>query len=473
MAKKKKKARVKRPRARKGAHDEPREDFEGTRAARVDEGRLNLALEALVPALFIVDGRGRFASLNRAAEVLLGCSREEALGKTIPEALGEGELAERLSVIVQRARSGGPPVEYEVAYAGESGSAFEVGFTATLVVPKGPAAGPEKEPHDVVILGRDLHAPTESLRLRAASRLPAEAQAELRRQLRHVEQQMARSERLAAIGQMAAGLVHEINNPLGALAGFAEILKMDLDPGHPARALLGELAGEIERIERLVENMLDLARSTMGEEAARFAPVELAGLAGSVLRVMGPQLKLDRVKTAREFELEEAWILGDKDRLRQVLMNIVLNAAQAMSPAAEVPPRGGRLTVRILPDEVQEDDLPPRRRRIEDLATEPPEALEEEADRARAGRQSPPWRPGGRLVRIEVEDTGPGVAEEIMGRIFDPFFTTKPAGEGTGLGLSTAEVIVRAHGGKIAAENVPGGGARFVIRLPRAEPEEG
>ncbi len=123
-------------------------------------------------------------------------------------------------------------------------------------------------------------------------------------------------------------------------------------------------------------------------------------------------------------------------------------------------------------------DLPERPLRALDLASSRtwpggPEAdmltIRREALRRAATDSAPPWREGMKLVRIELEDTGPGIPKEILGSMFEPFFTTKPAGEGTGLGLSTSEAICRAHGGTITAENVSGGGARFTIRLPACE----
>jgi signal transduction histidine kinase len=144
-----------------------------------------------------------------------------------------------------------------------------------------------------------------------------------------------------------------------------------------------------------------------------------------------------------------------------------------MSPSDDDERKGGTLTVRLLTDGVTADDLPPRLSRADDLAKKDTQALNIEAIRRAAHGAAPPWREGMGLVRLEIEDTGPGIPDEALPRIFEPFFTTKPRGSGTGLGLSTVEGIVRAHGGAIRAENIPAGGARFTVRLPaRADPED-
>jgi signal transduction histidine kinase len=356
-----------------------------------------------------------------------------------------------------------------VSYVLPSGERFDVGFTAAIV------ASPERhrEEGEVVVVARDLHAPGERLRLRAPASLSAEVQADLRHRLRQVERQMARSEKLVAVGQMAAGFVHEINNPLGALSGLIQIMQMDLGDEDPTRQMLDEVSAELERIRRIADSMLELARSSAGEGSEAFRALDIGELTRSVLRLVGPQLRVARVKSECLVEQEPLWVLGDPDRLKQVMMNLILNAAQAMSPPEQVPPKGGRVSVRILADKVRADDLPPRPTRAQDLAGRGADALREEAGRRAAGEEAPPWKEGLLLVRVEVRDSGPGIPEEALGRLFEPFFSTKPPGHGTGLGLSTVEAIIRAHGGSITATNAQGGGALFTIRVPAsAAPEE-
>ena len=439
-----------------------------TEGASPDTGRVGRAIEELASALLVIDPTERLVYANRAAEVLLGRPRGELVGHPVAEILGPS-LGERLVVIARRARSGGEPVEYSLSYDLPSGGGLDVGFTASVVA----GAGRHAEESDVVVVARDLHAPSEDLRLRAGSTLAPEVESDLRRRLRQAERQMARSEKLAAVGQMAAGLVHEISNPLGALSGLVQILQMDIAPDDPAGGVLSEMAGELERIRRLAESMLDIARSSTGEGAESFGPVDLRRVLESVLELMQPQFRVARVKLESDLADGGAPVLGSADRLRQVTMNLVLNAIQAMSPEGEDRPGGGTLTVRLVADEVTSGDLPPRLTRADDLADKDTQALNLEAIRRAARGAAPPWREGMDLVRLEVEDTGPGISEDALPRIFEPFFTTKPSGRGTGLGLSTVEAIVRAHGGAVRAQNTPRG-ARFTVRLPArsAAPDE-
>jgi PAS domain S-box-containing protein len=432
---------------------------------QTDRTLLERATNEAPSGLFVFDGEGKFEFVNRSGESLCGIAAEELRGKTIAEALGAGALSSQLGVIVERARSGKAPLEYEISYALPSGARFDVGFTAALV---GESA--LYEDGEVVVVARDLHAPAERLKLRTPASLTAEQQADLRNRLRQVERQMARSEKLVAVGQMAAGFVHEINNPLGALSGLIQILQMELDDADPTREMLEEVAGELDRIHRIADSMLELARSSSGEGSEAFAAVNLGELAKSVLRLMGPQLRVARVKHEICVEEGPLWALGDADRLKQVLMNLILNAAQAMSPADMTPPPGGKIVLSIAKDIVKAEDLPPRPTRAQDLAGRGPDALREEAGKRVAGEQAPPWKEDLPLVRIEVRDNGPGLPEDRVGRIFEPFFTTKPPGEGTGLGLSTVEAIVRAHGGTVRAYNGEAGGAVFSIRLPASAP---
>jgi signal transduction histidine kinase len=139
-----------------------------------------------------------------------------------------------------------------------------------------------------------------------------------------------------------------------------------------------------------------------------------------------------------------------------------------MSPGGQIPAPGGRLTVSVTDDRAAAADLPPRARRADDLSKSDTAELYVEAVRRAVSAELPPWREGLPLVRIAFEDTGPGIPPEVMDRLFEPFFTTKPGGEGTGLGLSTARAVVRAHGGSLTAANLARG-ASFVVRLPRLE----
>ncbi len=244
--------------------------------------------------------------------------------------------------------------------------------------------------------------------------------------------QLIQAEKLAGLGELMAGISHELNNPLSVVVGNTELLLRRDDISDEVRDKLEKVGGEAERTKRLVENLLRAARGegTIGEEVALNETVEQS------LSLMRYQLSLDNV--ILETDLADALppSILDPFQIQQLIFNLVNNARQAFSAA----------------------DRDERRIRIvtESVETGPPD-----------GKGPVP------AVHLQVSDTGPGIAEENLIRVFDPFFTTKEIGNGTGLGLSICYRIVRDLRGRIEAGNIPGGGAVFDIWLPlTALPEE-
>jgi two-component system sensor histidine kinase PilS (NtrC family) len=228
---------------------------------------------------------------------------------------------------------------------------------------------------------------------------------------RELELSAARSERLAAVGKLAAGLAHELRNPLASISGSVELLAVGAAAGAEDRKLLEIVMREAERLSKLVSDFLAFARPA----PPRAASVSLPDLVHEVLRVF------ESDPHARQLELTEelapAVASADASQLKQVLWNLLLNASEATPP-------GGSLAVTT------------------GIST--------------AG-----------TVFVRVSDSGSGISPEDMERIFDPFFTTKPAG--TGLGLATVHRVVEAHRGRIEVESRPGRGARFTVILPTSE----
>jgi signal transduction histidine kinase len=227
------------------------------------------------------------------------------------------------------------------------------------------------------------------------------------RSLEQHQAQLVQSEKLAGIGRLAAGVAHEINNPLAVILGYAKLLRRRSE-GQLA-ADLGVVEDEAVRAQEIVEGLLDLSRPL----AAAREPVELGPLCREAVARLE---ETGRLAGARVEVQGAARVEGHAQKLRQVILNLVKNAAEAAGA-------GGRVEVRI----------------------------------AEA--------PGGG-AEVAVADTGPGLSEAIRDRLFEPFFTTKPAG--TGLGLAVSQGIVQAHGGTLDVESPPGGGARFTVRLPAA-----
>jgi two-component system NtrC family sensor kinase len=224
--------------------------------------------------------------------------------------------------------------------------------------------------------------------------------------LKDHQEQLVQHEKLAGIGRLAAGVAHEINNPLGVILGYTRLLRRKAE-GAVAEDLQ-VIEDETLRAKQIVDGLLDLSRPLHGEPE----PVDLRALADDVVERLAGTRVLEGVRV----EVEGHGVArGHPPKLRQVALNLVKNAAEAAGP-------GGRVAVRI--------------------------------------------EGGPEAVRLAVEDSGPGLSPEARARLFEPFFTTK--GTGTGLGLAVSQGIVRAHGGDLGVEENPGGGARFVVTLPAA-----
>ena len=242
-------------------------------------------------------------------------------------------------------------------------------------------------------------------------------QVRLHSEKRDLSRRAQTAEKLAAVGTMTAGLSHEIRNPLNAAALQLSVLERRVRrlPGVEQGPLLEPLQlvrDEIRRLDHVLEDFLQFARPR--EFSPR--PVDVEPVLARVLDLLAGETEARRVEVRREFEPVPP-VAGDEERLRQVVMNLALNALQAI-------PDGGWM--RVSCHEAEEPEL----------------------------------------VEILVDDSGPGVPPEIRERIFEPFFTTKA--EGSGLGLPTVHAIVAQHGGSVSVEEAPEGGARFALRLPRA-----
>jgi two-component system, NtrC family, sensor histidine kinase HydH len=257
---------------------------------------------------------------------------------------------------------------------------------------------------------------TDNRRQAESYRRLAETLSETNRRLERAEAEVRRSERLAALGQLIAGVAHEIRNPLGVIKGSAEMLARKLSPSN---ALAGELAGNIsseaDRLNGIVTRFLDFARPMqMRRELTSLPPI-----LDRALKSVGNGCSSARVELERQYAADLPPVPVDAELCEQVFSNLALNACQAMGE------QGGKLKVA-----------------------------------ARAANDG--VRPG---VEIEFQDSGPGVLEELREQIFNPFFTTKR--DGVGLGLSIVAKIVSEHGGSIRLLSEPGNGACFRIFLPR------
>lgn len=235
---------------------------------------------------------------------------------------------------------------------------------------------------------------------------------------------LIQSEKMAAIGKLVAGVAHELNNPLTAIIGIAQLLQS----GHISETVkqdLEKLVGEAHRAGKIVRSLLDFSRQQRTERQ----PVQINDVLNNTLKILAYQLESHDIKLQTEFSEDLPSTMADAHQLQQVFINLVNNAYEAMHEASG----GGILSIRSEAAQING------------------------ADGERASR------PG---IRVIVKDDGPGISADMLPMIFDPFYTTKSPGKGTGLGLSVCHGIISEHEGQILVESTPGEGACFTVQIP-------
>jgi two-component system NtrC family sensor kinase len=242
--------------------------------------------------------------------------------------------------------------------------------------------------------------------------------AQVLEQLRLTNARLAEAEKLASIGRLVAGVAHEINNPLTAVLGYAELLQAEQLSGE-ARLALEQMHAGAERVGAVVRNLQIFAR----QQRSGPREVQLNELIEQTLALKQAEFALERIEVRKQLaDLPTTW--GDAGQISQVLLNLLVNAQHALRE------RPAQRTLTI------------------------------STSHQRAGGDLP------ERILIAIADNGPGITADVMPRIFEPFFTTKPIGHGTGLGLSVCYGIIGDHGGRIWADSAAGGGATFSIVLP-------
>jgi signal transduction histidine kinase len=233
--------------------------------------------------------------------------------------------------------------------------------------------------------------------------------------LKQAQAALMQSEKMAAFGQLGAGIAHEVKNPLAGIQGIVQLAARGIDETNPLKATLDIIEKETKRCRTIIDNLLKFAR----QEKAPRQVTDLERVADDAAAVMSHSLALHGVTLERTSIAQAPQVLASANQIQQVLMNLILNADQAFEGSPGIV-------------------------RLETDCTEDGSAV------------------------IRVADNGPGIPSDIVGRIFEPFFTTKPAGQGTGLGLSVSFGIIKDHGGSIVVLTAPGQGTTFVITLPPA-----
>jgi two-component system NtrC family sensor kinase len=356
-------------------------------ATAAAERHLRLVMDAVPDAIAVLDRDGRVLDLNESAKRLLAAPLDQGAGRSVFASLEPDAAAtvrERLAAAFR-----GEVQRFEVVGRREDGTK---GLSTMLYAP----VRERGEVTRVLALARDI---TDQ---------------------KHTEHQLQQAEKLSAMGQLVSGVAHEINNPAAIISGFAQTLLLDVvKPEH--REMLQMIYDEATRIGRITANLLAFARAGGSQRTL----VDLNDIVRRTFALRSYHLTTLNIAVTLELSPAEPKFWADPSELQQLLLNLLINAEQALV-SLETP---RTIVVRTV-------------------------ASEEEG-------------------RLEVADSGPGIAPDIRAKIFDPFFTTKPEGVGTGLGLSICYGIAREHGGRIWVDSPPGGGATFVVALPRDPRREG
>ncbi len=338
-------------------------------------------VESLSDGLLVVDLADHVLRWNRRMEQLAGVSREQALGCELRE-LFPRPFVETLQAARRESPSG----------------------TTLFRVPIDTGAG---DPKRQLLVNLSV-APFET---RDASQAGWIVVLEDITDRANLEEQLRLSEKMAAIGLLAAGVAHEVNTPLTGISSFTQMLLDRAEADDPRRQLLEKIEQQTFRAAKIVNSLLSLARPSGGE----MRPIDLNVVIADVLALLEHQFRTHRIQVRKHLELPAVTVHGVEYKLQQVFLNLFLNARDAM-------PKGGWLSITT--------------------ATSEGEAL------------------------VEVSDTGVGIPAEHIARIYDPFFTTKPEGRGTGLGLSVTYGIVQEHGGTLTCESDTNQGTRFRLVIP-------
>jgi two-component system, LuxR family, sensor kinase FixL len=382
-------------------------DQERTKAELAEsQTLLRAVLTATLDPVITMDEASRVTLFNPAAEQVFGCRAAAAVGVTIDHFLpavvpGTAPWANDLF-----------PTPTELEGRRAAGTTVPLEVTCSRVAVRNQVL--------YILILRDITErkraeaelrETASQRARALAELQAKAD-----ELRSTTQQLWQAARLAGVGELAASIAHELNNPLGTVSLRLEGVLARTAADDPRRRPLEIVEQEVERMAGLVANLLQFTRSGRGQVSTVNVPEEVR----KTIELIDPHLRRLGVAVAPEFHPAVPDIYADRQQLRQVFLNLFTNAGDAM-------PAGGRLTTRVLPGELD----------------------------------------GGRpAIVVEVIDTGVGIPPEHLARVTDPFFTTKEEGKGTGLGLAICRRIVNDHHGKLEIESTVGMGTTVRLTLP-------
>ena len=361
------------------------ENAELVETLRQAEWRFRALFRAAPDAVLTLVEGGYIGEANDAVREITGVDPLYVSGRPISDFIVEGDR-DRLQAALD-ATFAGTPTRVEAAFQIEAD-----GPVTRRIVALAMTRLPEADPPSVLVVGRDITSD------------------------REMRGRLMESDRLAAVGELVAGVAHEVNNPLSSISAFAQLLLRDGGLTPAQRELVDVIKSETQRASQVVKDLLAFARRS---EALR-EPLDLNGVLSRTLRMRGYQLTSNKIQLETDLAPDLPAVFGDARQLQQVFLNLVTNAIQAMVTLG-----GGTLFVTTRHEE--------------------PEII------------------------VEVRDTGPGIPDSARAHIFEPFFTTKGEGEGTGLGLSVSYGIVTAHGGTVEVADTSTAGTTFRVSLPAAD----
>jgi PAS domain S-box-containing protein len=362
---------------------------------RDSEQRYRQLVENAHDLIFTCDLDGSLRSINRAGLLATGYTREEIVGRALPD-LVTAETRPRVEELIGAARDGAALGQIEIALTAKNGRRVPIEVASWV-------QGAEGSPRTIQAIGRDL-----TTRER-------------------YEEQLRQSQKMEAVGKLAAGIAHDFNNLLTAILGFTDIAERTLGADNPSRPPLAQIRRSGQQAAALTRQLLAFARRQILQPVVLDLNTAISDLGTMLARLLG-----EDVVICYSLAHDTRRVRVDLAQIQQVIVNLAVNARDAM-------PRGGELRIETSNIALGATALPA------------------------------PALPAGLYVALAVSDTGLGIPEDVLEHIFEPFYTTKAMGQGTGLGLATVHGIIKQSGGDIVVRTAPGRGTTFTIYLPATD----
>ena len=351
---------------------------------------INKIIQSSPNAITATDMKGNILIWNRAAEETIGYKASDVIGKMNIQKIYPDEMARKVMQMLRSPEHGGVGRlnVYPMVYMRQDGAVIEGNLSAAIIY--------DSSGKEIATVG---------------SFVDLKERLEMERALRQIQEQLLQSEKLAAMGRLTSQIAHELNNPLYGIMNTLELLKTEISPQSKRRKVLEMALSETVRLSELLRKMLSFSKPDQEEKQ----PVDVNTVLDEILLLHEKQLQENDIKIKTEFARTLPEIRASKNQLRQVFLNLVANARDAM-------PNGGTLRVTTTADHEN--------------------------------------------IEIEIADTGMGIKEEHIKKIFDSFFTTKDSVKGVGLGLSVCYGFIKDHGGDIQVQSQVGAGTTFAITFP-------